>query len=311
MKDMGRHRLTIWLLLGVLSFKLGCGSEEDNSEIKSMSEQQRLDQVTIVSFPLYDAMRTACGEKLNLFFPEVPPGQVMDRETVKRVQASRLILLDGTHHVGWVDTVSMPESRKRFSTFDIMDQLIMVDNLGSHSHGPDGEHSHKGIVAQTWLDPALFKRQLQTSLLACAKSGLLDESEVEAMVERWWATVLPVESAIKQTGELPVRQVISDRAGTEYLFRRLGWPVEIQDLEGALVRDRGQLELELRERFQQDNSLVVVLTERPSSGLDELLRGQEFPVVSLDLIDDLKPSPYLERMDENLKNLKNLSGPGL
>jgi hypothetical protein len=29
------------------------------------------------------------------------------------------------------------------------------------------------------------------------------------------------------------------------------------------------------------------------------------------LIDDLKPSSYLERMDENLKNLKNLSGPGL
>jgi zinc transport system substrate-binding protein len=256
-------------------------------------------------------MRTACGEKLNLFFPEVTPGQVMDRETVKRVQASRLILLDGTHHVGWVDTVSMPESRKRFSTFDIMDQLIMVDNLGSHSHGPDGEHSHKGIVAQTWLDPALFKRQLQTSLLACAKSGLLDESEVEDMVERWWATVLPMESAIHQMRELPVRRVISDRAGTEYLFRRLGWPVEIQDLEGALVRDRGQFEIELRERFQQDNSLVVVLTERPSSGLEELLRSQEFPVVSLDLIDDLKPSSYLERMDENLKNLKNLSGLGL
>lgn len=292
----------------ILIFTIGCSPNVQHSQNDSDKEERWPNQVTVVSHPLYEALRAASGEQLSLYCPEIAPGQAMDRETVKRVQASRLILLDGTHHVGWVDTVSLPESRKRLSTFDIMDQLIMVDNLGSHSHGPEGEHSHKGIVAQTWLDPALFRQQLRTAVTTCAQSGLLAESEVETWVMRWWASVRHLDESLHQLQALPVRRAIADRAGSEYLMRRLGWQVEIQELDRALTRDPGQLEIELRERFEQDPQLVIVLTLPPSGELELLLKRLKIPVFSLDLIDQSAGGSYVDRMDQNLKNLKNALG---
>ncbi|MDP1562965.1 MAG: hypothetical protein Q8M16_16425 [Pirellulaceae bacterium] len=288
----------------------GCDSTVDKPSDTTAREIQSSNQVTIVSYPLYEALRATSGDRLQLYFPEVAPGQPMDRETVKRVQASRMIVLDGTHHVGWVDTVALPESRKRVSTFDIMDQLVMVDQLGSHSHGPEGEHSHKGIVAQTWLDPALFQRQLRTVLTSCAQSGLLAESEVEPLVMRWWESVRHLDDSMNQLKALPVRRAIADRAGSEYLLRRLGWQVEIQELDKAMNRDPGQLEIELRQRFEEDPQLVLVLTLPPSVELDLVLKRLGIPVISLDLIEHSAGGSYLDRMAQNLKNLKNVLGQG-
>ncbi|MBL8853288.1 MAG: hypothetical protein JNK57_04865 [Planctomycetaceae bacterium] len=301
---------TLRCMIGCLIIVAGCNSNLDKPVNISETEDRWPNQITVVSFPLYDALRAVGGDKLELYYPELAPGKVMDRESVKRVQASRLIFMDGTHHVGWVDTVSLPESRKRISTFDIMDQLIMVDNLGSHSHGPGGEHSHKGIVAQTWLDPILFQRQLRTVLLACVKSELLSVAEVEQAMQRWQETVRPLEDTLTKLAELPVRNVIADRAGTEYLFRRLDWPVEIQELNRAARLDPGQLERELRQRFEQFPELVIVLTSPPAPELAGLLDQLKIPVVSLDLIDAADGGSYLDRLSQNLKNLQNVVGQG-
>lgn len=310
MKHPGFRMVVELFAVWCVAFTAGCNSTVDNPGDTTARENHWSNQVTIVSYPLYEAMRATSGDRLQLFFPEVAPGQPVDRETVKRVQASRLIVLDGTHHMGWVDTISLPESRKRVSTFDIMDQLIMVDYLGSHSHGPAGEHSHKGVVAQTWLDPALFQRQLRTVLTSCAKSGLLAESEIDSLVMRWWESVRHLDDSVNQLSALPVRRAIADRAGSEYLLRRLGWSVEIQELDKAFTRDPGPLEVELRQRFAEDPQLVIVLTLRPSVELDRMLKRLGIPVISLDLIEHSTGGSYLDRMDQNLKNFKNVLGQG-
>jgi zinc transport system substrate-binding protein len=297
-----------WLLFVWWVSLAGCTSSDPQSAKKPEGEDRWSKQVTVVSFPLYEALQVASGERLQLFYPEVPGGQAMDRETVKRVQASRLILLDGTHHVGWVDTVSLPESRKRTTTFDILDRLIMVDNLGSHLHGPGGEHSHKGVVAQTWLDLGLFRLQLRTALVSCAKAGLVQESEIDGMVERWWKEVQALDEKLSQWQQVSARKVIADRAGTEYLLGRLGWPVEIQELDKIAARDAGQLERELRLRLVEEPALVIVLTRPPTEELDSVLKRLPIAVLSLDLIDRSTGGGYMDRLRQNLKNIENVIG---
>ncbi|MBL8891766.1 MAG: hypothetical protein JNL67_17430 [Planctomycetaceae bacterium] len=299
--------MVLFLLLG---FFVGCHSSEPSASQAPATTTLWQNQVTVVSFPLYEALQTAGGVQLNLFYPEVPSGKAIDRETVKRIQASRLIFLDGTHHVGWVDTVSLPETRKRYSTFDIMDQLIMVDSLGSHSHGPGGAHSHPGIVAQTWLDPALFKEQLETVLKTCASSDLIQESDVANLLENWWKTIRPLDDQLSELAKQTPRRTIVDRAGTEYLMRRLGWTAEIQDLDQAFASDATQLEVELRQRFAEDETLIVVFTKPAPTELVQLLERLKIPQLSLDLIEFSESGGYWERLAENLKNIENITRQG-
>lgn len=287
---------------------LGCspapetGREETSAAIASES------RVTVVSFPLYEALQEAVGQELDLFYPQVPTGQAIDRATVQQVQSSRLIVVDGTHHVGWVDTVSLPETRKRVSTFDIMDRLIMVDNLGSHSHGPGGEHSHKGIVAQTWLDPALLLLQLQSTLQACVTTGLLPVEAMQRGLERWRAQVAGLEAELTALAQAGPRFVIADRAGTEYLLQRIGWQVEIQELDKLAAADAGSLEQELQGRREQHPELVIVLTQPASPRLEQLLVKLQLSTVRIDLIDGPEGGGYAKRMQDNLENLKKI-GP--
>jgi len=276
------------------------GREETSAAIASES------RVTVVSFPLYEALQAAVGQELELFYPQVPTGQAIDRAAVQQVQSSRLIVVDGTHHVGWVDTVALPETRKRVSTFDIMDRLIMVDNLGSHSHGPGGEHSHKGIVAQTWLDPALLKLQLQTTLQACVKAELLEAEAMQRGLERWGAEVAGLEAEIAALAQAGPRSVIAYRAGTEYLLQRIGWQVEIQELDKLVAADAGTLEQELRRRHEQNPQLVLVLTQAASPRLELLAAKLQLPTVRIDLIDGPESGGYAKRMQDNLENLKKI-----
>lgn len=288
---------------------LGCSPapETDGGETPGAIASET--RVTVVSFPLYEALQEAVGQELDLFYPQVPAGQAIDRPTVQQVQSSRLIVVDGTHHVGWVDTVSLPETRKRVSTFDIMDRLIMVDNLGSHSHGPGGEHSHKGIVAQTWLDPALLKLQLQSTLQSCVTAELLSAEAMQRGLERWGAQVAGLERELEALAQAGPRSVIADRAGTEYLLQRIGWQVEIQELDKLVADDAGTLEQELRRRIEQKPGLVIVLTQAASPRLRELLVKLQLPTVRIDLIEGPEGGGYAKRMQDNLENLKKIGAP--
>lgn len=292
----------VWLTV----IGLGCSPAPEPGSEETPGASASESRVTVASFPLYEALQAAVGQELDLFYPQVPAGQAIDRPTVQQVQSSRLIVVDGTHHVGWVDTVSLPETRKRVSTFDIMDRLIMVENLGSHSHGPGGEHSHKGIVAQTWLDPALLKLQLQSTLQACVKADLLDAEAMQRGVERWWSQVAGLERDLQALAQAGPRTVIADRAGTEYLLQRIGWPVEIQELDKLAAADLATLERELQRRLQQNPGLVIVLTQGASSRLDQLLSKLQIPTLQVDLIEGPEGGGYAKRMQDNLENLKKI-----
>ncbi len=292
----------VWLAV----IGLGCSPAPEPGSEETPGASASESRVTVASFPLYEALQAAVGQELDLFYPQVPAGQAIDRPTVQQVQSSRLIVVDGTHHVGWVDTVSLPETRKRVSTFDIMDRLIMVENLGSHSHGPGGEHSHKGIVAQTWLDPALLKLQLQSTLQACVKAELLDAEAMQRGVERWWSQVAGLERDLQALAQAGPRSVIADRAGTEYLLQRIGWQVEIQELDKLAAADLATLERELQRRLQQNPELVIVLTQGASSRLHQLLSKLQIPTLQVDLIDGPEGGGYAKRMQDNLENLKKI-----
>ncbi|MEZ5949391.1 MAG: zinc ABC transporter substrate-binding protein [Planctomycetaceae bacterium] len=76
------------------------------------------------------------------------------------------------------------------------DQWIELEDAVTHKHGPEGEHTHAGLVATTWLDPLQFREQIQVVQLSLVKllpdqREAIEERteqasrELQALHERW------------------------------------------------------------------------------------------------------------------------------
>ncbi len=112
--------------------------------------------VYVVNYPLkYFAERIA-GEHARVVFPaprDVDPAFWMpDAKTIQKYQRADLILLNGGHYAKWVQKVTLPQLRLVDTSSDFKNQLIRSGNAATHSHVPEGEHSHKGTAFTTWLD---------------------------------------------------------------------------------------------------------------------------------------------------------------
>jgi ABC-type Zn uptake system ZnuABC Zn-binding protein ZnuA len=82
-------------------------------------------------------------------------------DEVRAIQACELIYLNGAGYEPWSAQAALPRAKTVDTTADLASRLI-VEKGETHSHGPEGEHSHSGFASSTWLSPALAKEQLAT-----------------------------------------------------------------------------------------------------------------------------------------------------
>ncbi len=79
-------------------------------------------------------------------------------EVVAGLPERDLVVANGAGFEAWTKTATLPTA-KLVDTARGLD-LIEIDGP-THSHGTQGEHSHKGVDPHTWADPALYGRQAQ------------------------------------------------------------------------------------------------------------------------------------------------------
>ena len=88
-----------------------------------------------------------------------PAYWVPDAETVAGYQQADLILLNGADYATWRDKVTLPEPKLHDTSAAFADQWIEITDAVTHTHGPGGEHAHRGTAFTTWLDPRLASAQ--------------------------------------------------------------------------------------------------------------------------------------------------------
>lgn len=134
--------------------------------------------IAVVSYPLaYFAERLA-GDAAEVVFP-VPDGSdpsfwrpgVGD---ISAIQQADLIVLNGAGFAVWTTRASLPRSRIVDTSAGFADAYIATRSI-THSHGPEGEHSHAGTASYTWLD--FDQAALQADALAAAMVRRLPAAE--------------------------------------------------------------------------------------------------------------------------------------
>ena len=72
-----------------------------------------------------------------------------------------MIFTNGAGYAKWLKTVSLPKSKMIDTSRRFKADYIEVQDTGTHTHGPTGEHAHGGTAFTTWLDFRQAAQQAQ------------------------------------------------------------------------------------------------------------------------------------------------------
>jgi len=152
------HR-AIFVFITILLFFI---SPSLNPLSQAEDQKQNLTIYT-VHYPLQYFAKRIGGDYADVFFPAPPdvdpafwtPG----REAVRQYQQADLILQNGADYAKWVGKVTLPMSKLVDTSRSFKADYIPLEDTVTHTHGPQGEHAHKGVAFTTWLDPVLAAKQ--------------------------------------------------------------------------------------------------------------------------------------------------------
>jgi zinc transport system substrate-binding protein len=145
----------------IIMIFFSCGKENAKKAVK---KNKNITVIT-VNYPLYYFADRIGSDLINLQYiipAEVDPAYWNPNvEELSLYQSVDIILANGADYAKWMENVSLPSSRIVNTSASFKDELLPLKNVASHSHGPEGEHQHKGVAFTTWLDFELAIKQAE------------------------------------------------------------------------------------------------------------------------------------------------------
>ena len=102
------------------------------------------------------------------------------------IQAADLIVLNGAGYEPWAEQAALPRARTVDLSLAVQPRLIAEEGE-THSHGPDGEHSHTGTAFTTWLSPEILRAQARASARALIERQPSRREQVEGALQQLYA----------------------------------------------------------------------------------------------------------------------------
>ena len=146
----------IWVV-GLLAATFMAGCTQSKVTAPAVSESTTPFSVYTVNYPLaYFAERIA-GDAAEVHFPREKTGGdpafwKPDGDTIRAFQQADMILLNGADYAKWVPMATLPESKLVNTSKAFESEYLHEEGAVTHSHGPEGVHTHGELQFITWLD---------------------------------------------------------------------------------------------------------------------------------------------------------------
>jgi zinc transport system substrate-binding protein len=177
-----------------------------------------------VNYPLAYFAERIGGKAVDVHFPVPadmdPAWWTPTPEEIARFQEADLILLNGATYAKWVLKASLPASRVVDTSASVADRYIQMKGVITHSHGPEGKHTHKGTAFTTWLDPNIAVVQAKAVLEALVKLVPAETKTFEDRFDGIERDLRDVADAIRMAvAQDPSRPVLFSHPVYQYLER--------------------------------------------------------------------------------------------
>ena len=158
------------LMVAVVAVACGPTDQADDSAVSgsltpsSPSAPAPLSVYT-TNYPLAYFAERIGGEQVEVTFPapaDVDPAYWAPQpEVIAEYQSADLIRLNGAGYEKWTERASLPANKMVDTSKAVESSYVPLEEGVVHTHGPEGEHSHKGWAFTTWLDPMIAIAQAQ------------------------------------------------------------------------------------------------------------------------------------------------------
>ncbi len=188
----------------------------------------RRPRVCTTSYPLFYFAQRLAGDRAEVLFPAPPnedpvfwrPG----RKVIRQYQQADLILLNGADFEKWVNTTSLPLASQADTSAGFKAEWLMFPEVITHSHGPQGMHSHGNIDYNTWLDPLLAIRQAETAASALERLLPDGEAAIRQRGQELRRDLLALDQDLRDlSARLAGAPLLASHPVYAYLARRYHW----------------------------------------------------------------------------------------
>lgn len=232
--------------VGLLLLACTVSCQEAERPAQGPAQPAGLETVYVVNYPLKYMAERIAGGSVQIVLPtpadEDPAYWMPTSETIGAYQRADLVLLNGAGYAGWVSKVSLRDSRLVDTSAAFADRYIALDDDLLHSHGPEGEHSHKGMNFNTWLDPALAMLQAKKITEAFSAAAPERAASFEENFKTLQADLEALDTMLKEITAKSDRAppLVASHPVYDYLTRRYGWNVKSMHWEPDEMPDESQ-----------------------------------------------------------------------
>lgn len=268
---------------------VGCNGGSEPAAVRAPWTKPR---VFAANPALASMVRDLAGDEVELVTPWTgapdPAYWKPSAEAIRQIQTCDLIVLNGAAYEPWAAQAALPRARTVDTTKAVKAQLIKVEGE-THSHGPEGEHTHSTTASTTWLSPSIARAQAEaiasglmpffttseaTAAFAARKTNLLASfsriekalAELKALEPKWLASHpvyqylgqaagIEIESKHWEPGEMP-----DEKEWTKFRLTRAAFPKPT-----AWMLWEGEPGPEIRAQLEKEGVRVAVVPLFPSA----------------------------------------------
>jgi putative ABC transport system permease protein len=185
-------------------------------------------RVAVVNYPLQFFTRRIGGGHVEVLFPmarkEDPAFWKPQDQDIEELQHADLIFLNGADYEKWLPTAVLPLTKQVVTSQEFADRYVTNGEVITHSHGPQGMHSHGQIDFNTWMDPkqaALQARCVRDQLARLVPEAAKDFDVNLKDLEKDLSEIdTAIEKASAPLGHSPL---LGSHPVYQYAARRYGW----------------------------------------------------------------------------------------
>jgi zinc transport system substrate-binding protein len=306
-------------ILMLLLIVTGCADSgpagEETTGVQAPGPEPQALSVFTTNYPLAYFAERIGGEQVEVVFPapaDVDPAYwAPGPEVIAEYQEADLILLNGAGYEKWIERASLPASKLVDTSAALESSFIPLDEGVVHTHGPEGEHSHKGWAFTTWLDPMIAIAQAQAIQEALSKLRPEAAADFRIAYEGLQADLLALDAQLGEVAtDIGDRPVIFSHPVYQYLDEHLG-------LNGESVHwEPGEMPSEemwkaLGTMLQSHRAELMVWEGEPLAEVESRLADMGIGSVVYDPCSNSPESgDFGSVMLQNLANLEAAVGPG-
>jgi zinc transport system substrate-binding protein len=186
----------------------------------------------VVNYPLEYFTKRIAGDQVEVFFPvpreEDPAFWKPQEKDIEEYQRADLILLNGAEYEKWLPAAVLPLTKQVVTSQAFAERYMQNGEVVTHSHGPQGMHSHGLIDFNTWMDPK--QAALQAQCIHDELARLLPEAtkDFDLNLMALQKDLAEIDAAIQQaSATLGNSPLLGSHPVYQYAARRYGWNLKM------------------------------------------------------------------------------------